>query len=70
MHESSANPKIDLMRGVEELGELDNLLQGISRRSAAPIDLRALTQGSQSLALGLVLTAAPQLVGLSRSTKM
>jgi len=37
-----------------------------SRRSAAPNHMCVYTQGSQSLALGLVVTAAPQLAPSSR----
>jgi len=36
----------------------------INRCSAAPIDVSCVTQCSQSLALGLALAAAPQLVEL------
>jgi hypothetical protein len=48
--------------GGEELEDLDSLLQGNSIAAPRPRTVDAGTQGSPSLALGLVLNAAPQLV--------
>ena len=41
-----------------------------NRRSAAPKQMRMSTQGSQTLTLGLVLTAAPQLVVFEKPLAM
>ena len=56
--------EVDLSCRTEELNRFDSLLQGIQSPLRGSNDMFMSTQGSQSLALGLVLTAAPQLVSV------